>query len=165
MRRSVSIRPRYKIEIITYALGFALLLLSGCENIPKSEKKAFPNILLIMADDMGYGDPGCFNPESKISTPEIDKLADSGMRFTNAHAPGATCTPSRYGLLTGRYPFRNTRNYKEGLIEPGTLTIAKLLQNAGYQTGCVGKWHQGMVDEKKSSTGRKTRRESCRTRF
>lgn len=92
---------------------------------------------------MGYGDVGAFNPESKIPTPQIDSLARDGMRLTDAHAPGAVCIPSRYGLLTGRYPFRNTRNFdKECLIEPGRMTIASLLKQAGYATGMIGKWHQ-----------------------
>jgi arylsulfatase A-like enzyme len=128
-------------------------MLFSCENSSESIEERLPNIILIMADDMGYGDLKCFNPESKIPTPNIDKLADEGMRFTDAHAPGTTCTPSRYGLLTGRYPFRNNRNYREGLIEPGRLTIAKLLQYGGYTTACIGKWHQGMINEKNPQPG------------
>src|SRR5579863_2873694 len=97
-----------------------------------------PNIVFILADDMGYGDPRCFNDQSKIPTPNIDRLAGQGMRFTDAHAPGAVCVPSRYGLLTGRYPFRNTgvRNPANGpLIEPGRPTIATVLRDRGYVTG------------------------------
>src|SRR5438067_4708733 len=102
-----------------------------------------PNIVFILADDMGYGDPQSFNPQSKIPTPNIDRLAAEGMRFTDAHAPAAVCVPSRYGLLTGRYPMRLTRNFaNESLIEPGRMTIASLLKQAGYATGMVGKWHQ-----------------------
>ena len=130
-----------------------MLLLSACDSKTNSDQEKLPNILLIMADDMGYGDAKCYNPESKISTPNIDKLATDGMLFTDAHAPGTTSQPSRYGLLTGRYPFRNTRNYKEGLIEPGRLTIAELLRNSGYNTACIGKWHQGMVGEKNPQPG------------
>jgi arylsulfatase A len=76
-----------------------------------------PNILFILADDMGYGDVGAFNPESKIATPHIDRLAVEGMRFVDAHAAGAVCIPSRYGLLTGRYPFRNTRNFDKQCLQ------------------------------------------------
>ena len=85
-----------------------------------------PNILLILADDMGYGDPRCYNSQSKIATPSIDRLAREGMRFTDAHAPGPLCHPSRYGLMTGRYPFRTdiTRWPKQPLIEAGQMTIA-----------------------------------------
>ena len=104
-----------------------------------------PNILLILADDMGYGDPGCYNPRSKIATPQIDRLAREGMRFTDAHAPGPLCHPSRYGLMTGRYPFRTdiTRWPKQPLIEEGQMTIASLLKSQGYRTAMVGKWHPG----------------------
>jgi arylsulfatase A len=103
------------------------------------------NILVILADDMGYGDPGCFNPKSKISTPNIDRLAREGMRFTDAHAPGPLCNPSRYGLMTGRYPFRTdvSRWPKQPLIEEGQVTIASLLRDQGYHTAMVGKWHLG----------------------
>jgi arylsulfatase A len=104
-----------------------------------------PNIVFIMVDDMGYGDPQCYNPDSKIPTPHIDSLARDGMRFTDAHAPGPLCHMSRYGLLTGRFPFRTnvSRWPKHALIEPGQTTIASLLQDQGYQTAMVGKWHLG----------------------
>ena len=104
-----------------------------------------PNIVLILVDDMGYGDPGCFNPNSKIATPHIDRLAREGLRFTDAHAPGAVCHPSRYGLMTGSYPFRTDVSLwpKQPLINPGQMTIASLLQAAGYHTAMVGKWHLG----------------------
>ena len=147
-----SIKSVRMIDKIFSSIIFFLLLVS-CGNIHNPNHEKLPNIILIMADDMGYGDLQCYNPESKIPTPNIDKLALEGMRFTDAHAPGTTCTPSRYGLLTGRYPFRNNRNYREGLIEPGKLTIAELLKNAGYTTACIGKWHQGMINEKKPQPG------------
>jgi len=104
-----------------------------------------PNILIILADDMGYGDPGCYNPKSKIATPNIDRLAHEGMRFTDAHAPGPLCHPSRYGLMTGRYPFRTdvSRWPQQPLIEKDQVTIASLLREQGYHTAMVGKWHLG----------------------
>ncbi|MEM8669890.1 MAG: arylsulfatase [Planctomycetota bacterium] len=106
---------------------------------------SLPNIVFIMVDDMGYGDPGCYNAESKIPTPNIDSLAAEGMRFTDAHAPGPLCHMSRYGLLTGRYPFRTNvgRWPKFALIEPDQMTIASLLSESGYRTAMVGKWHLG----------------------
>jgi arylsulfatase A-like enzyme len=104
-----------------------------------------PNILIVLVDDMGYGDAGCCNPESKIPTPNIDRLAREGMRFTDAHAPGPLCHPSRYGLMTGRYPFRTDVSLwpTQPLIEKGQVTIASLLRDEGYHTAMVGKWHLG----------------------
>lgn len=110
---------------------------------------AQPNIVIILTDDMGYGDPGCYNPNSKIPTPNIDRLAAEGMRFTDAHAPGPLCHMSRYGLLTGQYPFRvRVDDWRERpLIADGQMTIASLLQAQGYQTAMVGKWHCGFKEE------------------
>lgn len=109
---------------------------------------ANPNIVIILVDDMGYGDPGCFNPDSKISTPHIDSLARDGMKFTDAHAPGPLCHMSRYGLLTGRYPFRTDvgRWSKHPLIDEGQMTIASLAKSQGYKTSMVGKWHVGFKE-------------------
>jgi arylsulfatase A len=110
-----------------------------------------PNIIFILADDMGFGDLGCYNPESKIPTPNMDKLASEGIIFLDAHSPAALCTPSRYGLLTGRYCWRT--RLKKGvilgydetpLIENSRSTIAKILREKGYSTACIGKWHLGM---------------------
>ena len=109
-----------------------------------------PNIVFIMADDMGYGDVGCYNAGSKIPTPHMDRLAREGMRFTDAHSSAAFCTPSRYALLTGRYCWRTQLkksvlfNYEPPLIEHGRMTLASLLQQNGYRTGLFGKWHLGL---------------------
>jgi arylsulfatase A-like enzyme len=112
-------------------------------------ERSLPNIVIIMVDDMGYGDPGCFNPDSKIATPHIDSIAKAGMRFTDAHAPGPLCHMSRYGLLTGKYPFRINVGLwpKRALIEPGQLTIASLAKSQGYHTAMIGKWHVGFNEE------------------
>ena len=114
-----------------------------------SSPDAHPNVILIVTDDMGYGDPGCYNPQSKIPTPHIDRLAAEGMRFTDAHAPGPICHPSRYGLMTGRYPFRTdvSKWPTQALIDKDQVTIASLLREAGYATAMIGKWHLGF-DEK-----------------
>ena len=109
-----------------------------------------PNIIVIMADDMGYGDVGCYNPKSKIPTPHMDKLARQGMRFTDAHTPSSVCTPTRYGLLTGRYCWRSRLKnrvlwgFDHPLIEKDRETIASFLKRSGYATACVGKWHLGL---------------------
>jgi arylsulfatase A-like enzyme len=109
-----------------------------------------PNIVIVLADDMGYGDLGCYNAESKIPTPNMDLLAREGIRFTDAHSASAVCTPSRYALLTGRYCWRTPLkygvlfNYEPPLIEPGRMTIASLLKANGYTTAITGKWHLGL---------------------
>ena len=109
-----------------------------------------PNLIYILADDLGFGDVSCYNPESKIITPHLDRMAAEGMRFFDAHTPSAVCTPTRYGILTGRYCWRTRLKYRvlDGfdppLIEPDRLTVPKLLKQHGYDTACVGKWHLGM---------------------
>lgn len=110
-----------------------------------------PNIVFILADDLGYGDLGCYNKESKIPTPHLDRLANEGMRFTDAHSPDSVCTPTRYALLTGRYAWRTRLQrgvlgpWDKPLIAPDRLTVATLLKQHGYATACIGKWHLGMV--------------------
>jgi arylsulfatase A len=108
-----------------------------------------PNIIYILADDMGYGDMQCNNADSKIPTPNLNRLASRGMRFTDAHAGSSVCTPSRYSILTGRHCWRS--RLKKGivwewdapLIEPGRPTVASFLRDQGYRTACLGKWHLG----------------------
>lgn len=115
-----------------------------------------PNIVYILADDLGWGDPGCYNPASKIPTPNLDRLAAQGMRFTDMHSPSAVCTPTRYGILTGRYCWRSSlkqgvlQGYSPNLVEPGRTTVASLLKRAGYYTAGVGKWHLGLGDRPKT---------------
>jgi arylsulfatase A-like enzyme len=108
-----------------------------------------PNIVLVLADDLGYGDPGCYNADSKIKTPNIDALARQGTRFVDAHSPSAVCSPTRYGLLTGRYAWRTALKklvlwpWDGPLIEAQRLTLGSMLQSVGYHTACIGKWHLG----------------------
>jgi len=135
-------------EARRFAIAIGIVLFWSCaERKQKSEENKPPNILIILADDLGYGDLSSFNPDSKIATPNIDAIAEQGMEFTNAHAAGTWCVPSRYGLLTGRFPFRNNRDYSKSMISPDRVTMGKFLQQNGYRTACVGKWHQGIVNE------------------
>ncbi|NBC67325.1 MAG: sulfatase-like hydrolase/transferase [Bacteroidetes bacterium] len=142
-----------------------VLLLAGCNSLQdddNSEVTGNPNILLILVDDMGYGDLKSYNPQSKIPTPTLDKLANEGMRFTDAHAPGAVCHPSRYGLLTGRYPFRTNTNVwpEQPVIEEDRMTIASMLQSEGYHTAMVGKWHLGFDESEAIQASRENAAES-----
>ena len=120
--------------------------------LANSAERNRPNILVILADDLGYGDIGCYNDKAKVSTPNLDRLAREGMRFTDAHSPATVCTPSRYSLMTGQMAFRvpNGGRVFEGvggpsLIAPGRLTLPAMLRANGYATACIGKWHVGLT--------------------
>ena len=136
--------------------AYSLLLILCCATIlscspQEKEVPALPNILFILADDLGYGDVACYNPASQIPTPNLDKLAAEGMRFTDAHSPATVCTPTRYSILTGRMAFRTGMRgvfagvKGSGLIEADRLTLPQMLRNKGYATACFGKWHLGMT--------------------
>jgi arylsulfatase A len=107
-----------------------------------------PNILLLYADDMGFGDLGANNPSSKIPTPHLDRLAAEGLRFTDGHSSSGICTPSRYAMLTGRHHWRDFHGIDSGFdkpfFKPGQLTLQEMLRKKGYATACIGKWHLGM---------------------
>ncbi len=137
----------------TAGLGAALIALNNSSvysSLIGIKRNKLPNIILILTDDQGYGDAECYNPESLIPTPNINKLAQEGVRFTDAHSPAAVCTPTRYGLLTGRYCWRTwlkrkvVGGYTPALIEPERKTLANLLKQVGYKTGFFGKWHLGL---------------------
>jgi arylsulfatase A len=121
----------------------------GAESVAAQPQRP-PNIVVILCDDLGYGDVRCLNPAGKIATPHLDRLAADGVIMTDAHSPSGVCTPTRYGLLTGRYSWRSRlqRGVQGGmsppLIAPDRLTIASLLRSHGYKTACFGKWHLGM---------------------
>jgi arylsulfatase A-like enzyme len=131
-------------------LALVLLLASLAASAAEPPVPAKPNILLIYADDLGYGDVSCYNPDrGKIATPHIDKLAAQGMRFTDAHSSSGVCSPSRYTLLTGRYHWRSrlqkgiVGQWEKPLIAPDRLTLGSLAKRHGYRTACIGKWHLG----------------------
>lgn len=126
----------------------AIFLLAGLSR--PIQAAPTPNVVFILADDLGQGDLGCYNPQSKIPTPFLDRFAREGVRCTDVHSPSAVCTPTRYGVLTGRFCWRTRlkqgvlQGYDPLLIEPGRMTIASLLKAHGYATACVGKWHLGL---------------------
>jgi len=148
----------------TVGLGAAAFAFPGCTGFSgrATSRSKLPNIIYILADDMGYGDLTCLNKASKIPTANMDRIAAEGIYFADAHSPSAVCTPTRYGILTGRYCWRtHLKNgvlwgYSPALIEPQRLTVASLLKKHGYRTACVGKWHLGLdlatTDGKKPSS-------------
>lgn len=144
-----------KMAALVAAMSILALNLSHAEDKPPACK---PNIVVILADDMGYGDLGCYGA-TKVKTPNLDRLAGAGMRFTDAHSPSAVCSPTRYGLLTGRYAWRT--RLKSGvckpndplLIEQGRTTLASMLKSQGYATAVVGKWHLGFGNKKPDWNG------------
>lgn len=147
--------------LISIALGFATwasLFAIAIADTPAeapAEKLSLsnqPNILLILADDLGYGDVGCYNPKSRIPTPNLDRVALEGMRFTDAHSPCTVCTPTRYSLMTGQMAFRVPNGGRvftgtggPSLIARDRLTLPKMLHDRGYSTACIGKWHIGLT--------------------
>ena len=132
------------MKSLLYLLSLVLLSWS-CQNQPPP-----PNIVYILADDLGTGDLSCLNPSGKINTPNLDKLAAQGRIFTDAHSNSAVCTPTRYGILTGRYAWRTslqsgvTWSYDQPLIDQNRLTVASYLKKHGYHTAGIGKWHLGL---------------------
>ncbi len=126
-----------------------LPLLTGCSVTESTETKTTPNIIFILADDMGYGDVKAFYPEGKLETTNLDAMAENGVMFTDAHTSSAVSTPTRYGVLTGRYNWRSSlksgvlSGFSRSLITPDRATVASMLADNGYTTGYIGKWHLG----------------------
>ena len=133
------------------ALTFTVLLL--CATPLPAPAAELPNIVIVYADDLGYGDLSCYNPKAAYQTPRMDRMADEGVRFTDAHSPSTICSPSRYGLFSGQQIYRSTGRGGgafEGpggpsYLKPGTLTLGDMLQAKGYRTGIFGKWHVGLT--------------------
>ncbi|MBX2852830.1 MAG: arylsulfatase [Phycisphaeraceae bacterium] len=126
------------------------LVATACAAAPPTHAE-HPNILIILTDDLGYGDIACYNPESKVPTPNIDKLAEQGMRFTDAHSPATVCTPTRFSVMTGALCFRIGKSPVftgvggPCLIADERLTLPEMLKNTGYDTAMSGKWHVGLT--------------------
>ena len=126
---------------------FTILLVAAAMNSCTEGENKHPNIVILYSDDMGYGDLNIQNPDSKIPTPNLDRLASEGMRFTDAHSSSGICSPSRFALLTGTYHWRRQHGIVEAFGEPffnGTeITLPQVLKDNGYTTACIGKWHLG----------------------
>ena len=140
---------KHTLKLLGALLVVPLAMLHAAE-APRPVSK--PNIVFILADDLGYGDVSCYNARAKVPTPNIDRLAREGMRFTDAHSPATVCTPARYSLMTGQMAFRVPRGGTvftgvggPSLIAPGRLTLPAMLRAQGYATACVGKWHIGLT--------------------
>lgn len=155
-------RQQHSHRWLNQATGLALATLAVAilqlleTNSCSAESDIRPNIVFILADDLGIGDLGCYNSESKVATPNMDRIAAEGMRFNDAHTPSSVCSPTRYGVLTGRYAWRSRLKngvlwgYSRSLIEPGRETVASLLKKQGYATAAVGKWHLGLQQTDKT---------------
>lgn len=133
--------------VVWLLFSCSFVLLFNQERAVAQSPDQLPNIVLLYADDMGWGDLACQNPESKIATPNLDRLAREGTRFTDAHSSSGVCTPSRYAMLLGRYHWRKfhgiVNSFDQSVIDDERTTLAELLQTRGYRTACIGKWHLG----------------------
>jgi len=149
-----------KILLSAFVVAFTMMACSA----GKKEATTKPNIIIILADDMGYGDVQALNEQSKIATPNLNKFASEALTFTDAHTPSSVCTPTRYGLLTGRYCWRTRlkkgvlRGYDKPLISDDRPTIASYLKDKGYNTGIIGKWHLGLGFHKDEAKSKKKKR-------
>lgn len=140
---------KYSPQLAGLVLGI-LCIIASILSAQSQTGSSKPNIVVILSDDVGWGDISCYQPSNKFKTPAVDKLAREGTRFTNAHAPHSVCTPTRYALLTGRYCWRTflregvLPGYSKPIIPPTRMTLASLCKDQGYATGAFGKWHIGM---------------------
>ncbi|WP_020533128.1 sulfatase family protein [Flexithrix dorotheae] len=137
-------------QVTSICFTFLIGIFTSCNQVEhQNENSAKPNVLIILADDLGYGDLECYSEKSLIPTPHLNKLAASGLRFTNAYCPVSVCSPTRYALMTGNYPWRSWKkkgvmsNYEPSMIDSALTTLPELMKKAGYHTAGFGKWHLG----------------------
>ncbi|AWW32718.1 arylsulfatase [Echinicola strongylocentroti] len=147
----IGLAARVKCSLNDVIVALLSLVIVSCGQVHETENGALPNIILINVDDLGYGDLSCYGA-TKVNTPHIDRLASEGMKFTDAHSASAVCTPSRYAILTGKYPFKEglwgpLRLNQKLIVDTTQITIARLLKNKAYQTAYFGKWHLGFGNE------------------
>ncbi len=146
----IGVTPNPKVMSVAKMACVTSVFIASCTPTLDEIDHQKPNIIFIFADDMGYGDVGALNPEGRIHTPALDNMVQNGLTFSSAHASASVCTPSRYGLLTGRYAYRTSAaargvwGFNEPVIEPEKETIASLLKKVGYTTAVTGKWHLGL---------------------
>ena len=144
--RSHFAHPSISMKIALPLVLLACLAISVSPALRAADPQP-PNILILYADDLGFGDLGCYHPGSKIPTPNLDRLAASGLRFTDGHSSSGICSPSRYALLTGRHHWRDFHGivnaFGESVFDPQRLTMPEMLKSQGYHTACIGKWHLG----------------------
>jgi arylsulfatase A len=149
MTRESKTQIVHRFTLLILVVGLAISRTTSAMAEEPAQSVNNPNIVIILADDLGYGDLGCYNKDSKIPTPNLDALAGEGMRFTDAHAPASVCSPTRYALLTGRYAWRTKLQrgvlgpWGTPLIAPDRITVASLVGRDGYVSACIGKWHLG----------------------
>ena len=138
------IKKKVKTSALVGLVFFSVIYIFSSAKDSNSE---LPNIVIIYADDMGYGDLNCQNPNSKIPTPFLDQLASEGMRFTDAHSSSGICSPSRFALLTGMYHWRRRHgivgSFGKPFFKESDITLPQVLKQKGYETACIGKWHLG----------------------
>ena len=146
---------QHRMRMVVLPLVFAMQIVNEIDAEDRAADQTHPHIVLILSDDMGYGDLKTYNAASQITTPHLDRLAKAGMTFTDAHSGGATCRPSRYSLMTGRFSVRadSLRDRQGPVIAEGCMTLASLLKDNGYTTAMIGKWHLGFEQTSNEKEG------------
>ena len=135
-----------RMTLLSIVLASLIMLTKSCKESSETQRQK-PNVIILYADDMGVADVSYGDPNAKIQTPNIDRIAREGMTFTDGHSSSGICTPSRFSLLTGEHHWRRfhsiVKQYEPSVFKPGEFTIARMFQSKGYKTSCFGKWHLG----------------------